>query len=302
MFEVDNEEELVSKMSWLTSEERKAMSSLLKLKWEYIDHPIFKDKSCAKKVKALTVATDLTQYEDTWNSIFLNISNIFEEKELEVTNSRLKFDEEQTLFIKYNYARKRSIYNLKVMINNLCEENSHNFLTWGTEATRLEHLIVGANLALVGSMYWRGFQKVAVPRQDLMAEGSWTLLKCVKKFDASRGFKFSTYACRSILTTLSRYAQGQKKHGNHFEYDPSFEKPITSKNIYSEDDIGALRTILASNQADLTDTELGIIDNMLSDEPLLQTEITKILGITLPTIRKLKREALAKLKEEFLLV
>ena len=40
---------------------------------------------------------------------------------------------------------------------------------------------------------------------DLFNEGCVALLKSIDKFDASKGFKFSTFACKNIYFTISLY-------------------------------------------------------------------------------------------------
>ena len=40
---------------------------------------------------------------------------------------------------------------------------------------------------------------------DLFNEGCVALLRSIDKFDASKGFKFSTFACKNIYFTISLY-------------------------------------------------------------------------------------------------
>ena len=53
---------------------------------------------------------------------------------------------------------------------------------------------------------------------DLISEGNKALLRSVEKFDVSRGFKFSTYACRAILKGFSRLATKTGSYRQHFSH------------------------------------------------------------------------------------
>ncbi|MEZ6241833.1 MAG: sigma factor [Phycisphaerales bacterium] len=61
---------------------------------------------------------------------------------------------------------------------------------------------------------------------DLVSEGNMALLRAVDKFDAGRGFKFSTYACRAILKAFSRQGMKLSKYRQRFptDFDPKLEE------------------------------------------------------------------------------
>ena len=91
------------------------------------------------------------------------------------------------------------------------------------------------------------------------------LLRSVDKFDCLRGFKFSTYACRAILTSISRAVALMARHRAQFptEYDPELQKSDTLE-TRREDGGGELHSwklsgILADNGAELTDTEQRVL-------------------------------------------
>ncbi|KAJ4834422.1 hypothetical protein Tsubulata_025681 [Turnera subulata] len=96
-------------------------------------------------------------------------------------------------------------------------ESKPNFAQWATAAgvdqqtlrKRLNHgslckdIMIKSNIRLVISIS-KGFQGAGLELQDLVQAGIRGLIKGAEKFDASRGFKFSTYAHWWIKQALRR--------------------------------------------------------------------------------------------------
>ncbi len=115
----------------------------------------------------------------------------------------LSKEEERDLFLRMNYARFR-----------LCSEadearkkpvpigKAREILDWDRMASNARKQLVQSNMPLVLSMA-KKMRIQGVDFCDVVCEGNMALLRAVDGFDCSRGFKFSTYACRAILKSFA---------------------------------------------------------------------------------------------------
>ena len=83
-----------------------------------------------------------------------------------------------------------------------------NRIAEGDQSAKNE--LVEANLRLVVSLA-RHYQGCGLSYQDLIQEGNIGLIKAAEKFDASKGFRFSTYASWWIKQALSRAIADQSR-------------------------------------------------------------------------------------------
>lgn len=74
---------------------------------------------------------------------------------------------------------------------------------YGREAYYLKDRFIKSNLRLVASMAKR-FSGRGVSFMDLIQEGNIGLIKAVEKFDHTKGYRFSTYACWWINQAMTR--------------------------------------------------------------------------------------------------
>lgn len=85
-------------------------------------------------------------------------------------------------------------------------------------ATQIRDHIIKANMRLVMSIV----KKMATPAQpfdELLSEGTVTLMQAVEKFDFDRGFRFSTYAYRSISRTAYRFVANAREEESRLTRD-----------------------------------------------------------------------------------
>ncbi len=236
-------------------------------------------------------------------------------EEIAVTGRKratLRAKEEAELFLKYNYARYRLSTLLEAQSRRKSAGRARDIVTWYRRALRCRSDLVRANMALVLAMA----KRTRIPNvefTELVSEGNMALLRSVEKFDVSRGFKFSTYACRAILKSFNRLATKTGKYRSRFptEYDPDLERSdydVKKHEMQREDSVDALREILAQNRARLTDVERTIVIERFAlatrGKGRTLAEVGKMVGLTNERVRQIQNLALGKIKaaldEEYL--
>lgn len=213
--------------------------------------------------------------------------------------------EEEHLFLSYNYARYRLNRLIEAQRRRFSTPRARTMLRWFARALDCRARIVRANMALVLAMA----KRTRIPNVDfaeMVSEGNMALLRSVEKFDVSRGFKFSTYACRAILKGFNRLATMTGKYHRRFpaEYDPEMEPSdydVRKHDMQLEDSVDDLREILARNQANLSDVERVIVMERFAigaAQPKRRTltEVGRIVGLTNERVRQLQNLALRKLR------
>ena len=218
----------------------------------------------------------------------------------------LSRQEEKDLFLRMNYARFR-----------LRQESQRARKTRVPISTakmilQLHHLesvtrnhLVESNMPLVLSMAKKVHIR-GVAFGDKVSEGNMALLRAVDGFDCSRGFKFSTYACRAIMKSFARLASKTSRRRQRFptEFDPAYEKSDwleTRREETAEYCTEELVRILRSNSAELSAVELMVIKGRFafSDGKTRKTlvEMGQILGLTKERVRQIQKKAVGKLRE-----
>jgi RNA polymerase primary sigma factor len=222
-------------------------------------------------------------------------------------DSKLRTADEVRLFLRYNYARYRLARLGHMPGRKPTDALTAEMKRWYRRAMRLRSELTGANLALVIAMA----KRTRIPDVDfteLISEGNMALLRAIEKFDVSRGYKFSTYACRVILQSFSRMANKSTTYRNRFgvEFDPAMEPgdhtEIKRQNVRNEA-LSRLHKILIENEAALSAPEQRVIDRRfaLTEGGKKRTLATvgKEMGVSKERIRQIQRSALAKLRRVF---
>lgn len=224
----------------------------------------------------------------------------------------LTTDQEQLLFLRFNYARREIVRVLERSTDRrLTSAETRRLLAWGHRMLNVRSEIVQFNLPLVLAMAKRT-RLHGIDYNELISEGNVALLRSVEKFDAARGFKFSTYACRAILKSFSRVAMRASRYRVHFpcEFDPSMERSDHKDRMregVESDCVDELKRILMDNLADLNDVEQTVIKERfaITDRPAKAAEpaapktleqVGVLIGVTKERVRQIQNKALRKIR------
>lgn len=218
---------------------------------------------------------------------------------------------ERRLFLVFNYCRYRVLRILdRFRGRRLDATNTREMLRWERLADERRTDIVHANTSLVLAMARRA-KNVGVELPELVSEGNLALLRCVDKFDVSRGFKFSTYACRAILASFARAATKASKTRAVFptSYDPGVERSDyleRRRERIELECVDELRQILVENSAELSSVERRVLDARFSldqaaeEAPqvkrLTLDQVGSLLGVSKERVRQIQNQAIAKLR------
>ena len=218
--------------------------------------------------------------------------------------SKLSAKEEVMLFLRYNYTRYRLAGLVAKQLVRATLGRAKQMIVWYERAMETRADLVRANLALVLAMA----KRTRIPNVDfneVVSEGNMALLRAVEKFDAERGFKFSTYACRAILKSFNRMATKTGQYHQRFpaEYDPAMEKSDydTKRHEFQQaDTIETVRDVLMLNRAKLTDVERTVVLERFAMNPaqrrMTLAEVGKMVGLTNERVRQIQGCALSKLR------
>lgn len=284
----------------LDPEARELLQKLTTEPVEYVANPAFDAPGCERryfgsKAGAVVAAPNVTP----------TLSD-----DPSVNGAALSAEDEREVFERYNYARFRIVRILDASAGRSIRGGTlSKLLLWARRAHALRSALVQANMPLVLAMAKR-MRLNGVDFCELISEGNMALLRSVDKFDCARGFKFSTYACRSIIKAFSRVAMRTSRLHARFpvEYDPNLERSDFAERRREDrrqSCLEELQSILQQNLAKLNDIEQTVIRERFSlDTPLEEgkkaktlEEIGHIIGVTKERVRQIQNKALAKLRE-----
>ena len=284
----------------LTPTQRELATEALSVSLDYMPNPLF-NKTHAQR-ELFDEGMDITPAGTGWYHPMTD--DVLSSSA--PTSAILKTNEERHLFLRYNYARMRTGILAAAFKEKPSRKIAADMAFWYGRVRDTRELITNANLALVLAMAKRT-RMTDVDFGDLISEGNMALLRAVEKFDAARGFKFSTYACRAILKAFSRIAVKSTRYHNMFpmEFDPSMEKSNdmdTRRDGVAKDAVEELQRIIRVNRANLTDVERRVIEARFAINRSQETssmtleEVGQVIGVTKERVRQIQNRALEKLR------
>lgn len=291
----------------LTDDERDLVQQVLEETAEYVANPVFTRRNADEELFEQQDGLDGSELARRFG--MPTFDPIDDGDGTENNFSPLTAEEERRLFQKFNRARQHVFLLVwRGRGKRLTVSTARKLAQWKAVAQQSREQIVQANVPLVLAMAKRA-RLSSVDFAELISEGNMALLRSVDKFDCSRGFKFSTYACRAILKSFSRVALRTSRYRNRFptEFDPTLEKSDYLENKRDElesDCVDELRTIFNTNMADLDDVERTVIESRFAlnaadpDEAQAKTlaQVGELIGVTKERVRQIQNKALDKLK------
>jgi RNA polymerase sigma factor (sigma-70 family) len=216
----------------------------------------------------------------------------------------LSRQDEELLFMRYNCARYRLAKLSAQQRRRFSEGRVSEMLAWDRRTRENRAALIDANMGLVLAMAKR-MTIHSVEFDELVSEGNLALLRAVDKFDFSRGFKFSTYACSAILKAFSRLAAKAETYRRRFpvSFVPEMERSnelewrdAEQRDLALED----LRRVLRHDRAGLTHAEQTVVGARFTviskNRALTLQELSVLLNLSKERIRQVQNGALTKLR------
>jgi RNA polymerase sigma factor (sigma-70 family) len=293
----------------LSAEDERLMTQIMASEQDFIDSPAFYEEEAERKI--YDEAPDIQKPDTSWyHPVMDDLSSTRNRTVKSAQQVILTGAEEKVLFHQFNYARYR-IWKLQHEVwgtptRQPAPEQSEEILKWYRLSDRIREQIAETNLALVLAMAKRT-RMSEVDFADLVSEGNMALLRAVDKFDAGRGYKFSTYACRAILKAFSRQGMKLSKYRQRFptDFDPKLEKSNyleVKRSTFEKDAAEEVKRIVIENRADLSDVERTVIEHRFGlesgelEKPMTLEQVGQIIGVTKERVRQIQNKAMEKIR------
>lgn len=269
---------------------------LVESSFDYIPNDVFEDPSLAKEILAEEKPVEMRPNGALPKDLPAHLARLCEAPLLTAT-------EEQHLFRRMNYLKFRA-QRLQTVLD-LDQPDRHEVEAcekFAAEAKAIRDRIVSSNMRLVISV----IKKFVTPQysfDELLSEGISTLINTVDKFDFDRGFRFSTYAYRSIARSAYRSIADRQKEQSRFSNSDAAVLEIEDEGTTSsldEPTWRALRESLGQIMDKLDRRERFIIRGRfaLGAHRRVRTFqcLANKLGVSKERVRQLEQRAVMKLR------
>ncbi len=212
---------------------------------------------------------------------------------------RLSREEELVLFKRLNYCGYR-MSRMWDRFDRLTKAEQDRYLKWYHQYTRIRERIIDANMGLVFDLLSRNrFKNVSF--DELRSEGLMALLRASDTYNPWSGFRFSTYACNSILRSFSRVAVMESKR-RHL-WASSFEPSMAPADLFEEKHSDRMGLLGERLSAIINDKDAGLSDNerfVLSQRFPFQPNKRKATLVTVGEAMKISKERVRQIQESAL--
>lgn len=222
----------------------------------------------------------------------------------------LSIEEERTAFLQYNFSKKKicEIKEKYKKISNLTRAAKKHIIKWNAIQEHLHEYIMRINLPLVLAMSKRNSLVKKYDYHGMISEGNLALLRSIEFFDIDKGFKFSTYACRSIIQAFSSLAIKRKIECKYIKYieQDSFKEPSIEVNLEDTSPnafrLQEIKKMINENMPHLSKLETDVIYkkyqfiNFEKNKKPTNEEISAELGISRIQVGYIHSKALSKLR------
>lgn len=294
----------------LSAEDERLLAQIMSQEQDFIPSPVFEEKGAETAI--YSEGKEIPLPDTSWyHPVMDDLSTTSRSRTVKSAQQViLTGAQEKVLFHKFNFARFRINQIQKDVwaseTKQPMSEQAQEILRWYRVADLIREQIAETNLALVLAMAKRT-RMSEVDFADLVSEGNMALLRAVDKFDAGRGYKFSTYACRAILKAFSRQGMKLSKYRQRFptDFDPKLEKSNfleTRRATFEKDAAEEVKRIVLENRADLTDVERTVIEHRFgletveTEKPMTLEQVGQIIGVTKERVRQIQNKAMEKIR------
>jgi len=214
--------------------------------------------------------------------------------------------EEHDLFWAMNYLRYRAnLLRLSLDAEEPDEMLMREIKRCLARSQMVKDRIVTANLRLVVSLARRFADRYST-FEELVSDGNLTLLSAVRKFDCSRGFRFSTYATHATQRDFYRQLDRRRKNAHRIAGDQNEclsqlgyeevdeEIPVKSQALLYRKVMEVFHEELDEREQHIMSARFGI-NEQASGQTL--RAIGSQLGLSKERVRQLQIQAIDKLKE-----
>ena len=179
---------------------------------------------------------------------------------------------------------------------------------------KAKDILIERNLRLVAHVT-KKYYSANVEQEELLSVGTLGLIKAIQSFDDGKGVKLATYAARCIDNEILMFFRNKKKTSLDVSFEEPIEldgegNPLTLMDIIFVDDtildeicnknnINKLHQYLAEMD-DSRDKNILIMRYGLDGkEPLTQSEIANMFGISRSYVSRIETKCIKKLRKKF---